>query len=137
MSELPVIRYDKLRTRANGLSEQIETPVSADTILQCALQIPVRSDRPFLVGADNAVCRPAIFVDLRSYEYFLYGTFDPWDLVAISMGALTAYFIIEKTKRQESCYEACTCAGLFLYAPTPTAHHSSLPYYDGKSRSDH
>ena len=73
----------------------------------------------------------------HTVDYFLYGTFDPWDLVAISMGALTAYLIIEKTKRQQPCYEACTRAGLFLYAPTPTPHRSWLPYYDGKSRSDH
>ncbi len=60
----------------------------------------------------------------HTVDYFLYGTFDPWDLVAISMGALTAYLIIEKTKRREPCYEACTRAGLFLYAqpPLPTAH---------------
>lgn len=31
-------------------------------------------------------------------DYFVYGTFDPWDLVTISVGALTAYLVIEKTK---------------------------------------
>jgi hypothetical protein len=32
----------------------------------------------------------------HTVDYFLYGTFDPWDLVAISIGTLTTYLIIEK-----------------------------------------
>ena len=70
-------------------------------------------------------------------DYFVYGTFDPGDLIAISMGALTAYLVIEKTKRQESCYEACTRAGLFLYAPAPTSRRSSLSDKSDKRRSGH
>ncbi len=38
-------------------------------------------------------------------DYFVYGTFDPWDLVAISVGTLAAYLVIEKTMRQEFRYE--------------------------------
>ena len=38
-------------------------------------------------------------------DYFLYGTFDPWDLLAITIGVLAAYLVIEQTKRQEHQYE--------------------------------
>ena len=41
----------------------------------------------------------------HTVDYFVYGTFDPWDLVAITVGVLAAYLVIEKTKRQEFCYE--------------------------------
>lgn len=38
-------------------------------------------------------------------NYFVSGTFDPWDLVAICLGALTAYVVIKKTQQQEFCHE--------------------------------
>ncbi len=36
----------------------------------------------------------------KTDSYFLQGTFDPWDLMAIAMGALAAYVAIQKTERQ-------------------------------------
>lgn len=38
-------------------------------------------------------------------DYFVHGTFDPWDLLAITLGVVAAYLVIEKTKQQEQQYE--------------------------------
>lgn len=38
-------------------------------------------------------------------DYFVYGTFDPWDLLAITVGGLAAYLVIEKCRRQEFQHE--------------------------------
>jgi hypothetical protein len=34
----------------------------------------------------------------KTQGYFLHGTFDPWDLLAIALGGLTAYVAIQKTR---------------------------------------
>ncbi len=35
----------------------------------------------------------------NSASYFLHGTFDPLDILAIALGALAAYFVIQRTTR--------------------------------------
>ncbi len=35
----------------------------------------------------------------KSASYFLHGTFDPLDILAIALGALAAYFVIQRTTR--------------------------------------
>lgn len=37
---------------------------------------------------------PALFIQ----GYFLHGTFDPWDLLAIAIGGLTAYAALQNTR---------------------------------------
>ena len=34
----------------------------------------------------------------KTQGYFLHGTFDPWDLLAIALGGLTAYAALQKTR---------------------------------------
>ncbi len=38
---------------------------------------------------------PALFTQ----GYFLHGTFDPWDLLAIALGGLAVYVAIQITRR--------------------------------------
>ncbi|GMQ89840.1 MAG: hypothetical protein BMS9Abin10_0175 [Gammaproteobacteria bacterium] len=40
----------------------------------------------------------------KTGRYFLHGTFDPWDMFAIALGAFAAYLVIQKTRRRETHY---------------------------------
>ncbi len=41
----------------------------------------------------------------KTDSYFLHGTFDPLDIVAIALGALTAYLVIQNTARRRVSHE--------------------------------
>lgn len=41
----------------------------------------------------------------KTVDYFRYGTFDPGDLLAIVLGALAAYVVIQQTQRQARPYD--------------------------------
>ena len=41
----------------------------------------------------------------RTPSYFLYGTFDPLDLVSAALAALAAYLVIRRTQRQRVSHE--------------------------------
>ena len=41
----------------------------------------------------------------KTDSYFLYGTFDPWDVLSIVLGALAAYLVIQRTQSRRANYE--------------------------------
>jgi hypothetical protein len=41
----------------------------------------------------------------RTDDFFLYGTFDPFDLVAIALGALTAYWVMQRRQLRRTTHD--------------------------------